>query len=132
MLATGHASSHPATHNLGTKFCSGLCLSLIVFFLPLAQAHAQSLDRNKRISQDGHSSWRVQDGIVGADPIPTQTADGYLWDATVIDGHWKSFVSAPGMINDFIADSIGEPAFYQTIWFKTLLAISISALLWTL
>jgi signal transduction histidine kinase/ligand-binding sensor domain-containing protein len=38
-----------------------------------------ALDPNRRISQYGHTAWRVQDGaIAGVSPI-AQTTDGYIW-----------------------------------------------------
>jgi ligand-binding sensor domain-containing protein len=52
---------------------------LILFVCP----HASSLDRSLKISQYGHSMWRIQDGYL---PGPTediaQTKDGYLWIGT--------------------------------------------------
>ena len=42
-----------------------------------------ALDPNRRVSQYGHTAWRMQDGIFNSTPnVITQTADGYLWIGT--------------------------------------------------
>jgi len=41
-----------------------VCLCLAGSLFSLAQAHAQSLDPSRLISQYGHTVWRTQDGIV--------------------------------------------------------------------
>jgi len=42
-----------------------------------------ALDPHKRISQYGHTSWKIQDGYFGGQPVAmAQTADGYLWVGT--------------------------------------------------
>jgi ligand-binding sensor domain-containing protein len=42
-----------------------------------------ALDLSQRISQYGHSSWKIQDGYFGGQPVSiTQTKDGYLWVET--------------------------------------------------
>jgi signal transduction histidine kinase/ligand-binding sensor domain-containing protein len=52
---------------------------LCVFFPPLTAA----LDPSHRISQYGHTAWRIQDGYFGGAPWRiAQTADGYIWIAT--------------------------------------------------
>lgn len=39
-----------------------------------------ALDPASRISQYGHTAWRLQDGYFGGQPVSiTQTTDGYLW-----------------------------------------------------
>jgi ligand-binding sensor domain-containing protein/signal transduction histidine kinase len=44
---------------------------------------AAGLDPGRRISQFGHTAWRIQDGFFnGAPNAITQTADGYLWIGT--------------------------------------------------
>jgi signal transduction histidine kinase/ligand-binding sensor domain-containing protein len=44
---------------------------------------AIALAPNRRISQYGHTAWRIQDGFFGGAPQTiTQTADGYLWIGT--------------------------------------------------
>ena len=65
---------------------------IIFFFLPLVHAHAQSLDPNRRISQYGHTAWRTQEGLVGADSVLAQTADGYMWIWS--NGHFLRFDGA--------------------------------------
>src|SRR5262245_28066143 len=44
---------------------------------------AWALDPNRHITQFGHSAWRAQDGFVNRSLAVTQTADGYIWIATV-------------------------------------------------
>jgi len=42
-----------------------------------------ALDPGRRISQYGHTAWRLQDGVFGGMPTAiTQTTDGYLWIGT--------------------------------------------------
>ena len=44
---------------------------------------AWAVDPSKRISQYGHTAWRIQDGVFnGAPNAIAQTADGYLWIGT--------------------------------------------------
>jgi signal transduction histidine kinase/ligand-binding sensor domain-containing protein len=46
-------------------------------------ACAFALDPTSRISQYGHTAWRVQDGYFGSQPYAiTQTTDGYIWVGT--------------------------------------------------
>jgi ligand-binding sensor domain-containing protein len=53
----------------------------ICFFL--FPAWMAALDPHTRISQYGHSSWKIQDGYFGGEPVAvTQTTDGYLWVGT--------------------------------------------------
>jgi PAS domain S-box-containing protein len=50
--------------------------SLLLIALP--RAHA--VDPERRISQYGHTAWRIQDGFFNGAPYTiAQTADGYLW-----------------------------------------------------
>src|ERR1700758_2041958 len=53
------------------------CLVVVVLCIP-----SKALDPNRRISQYGHTVWRVQDGTVDPAGEITQTADGYLWLGT--------------------------------------------------
>jgi signal transduction histidine kinase/ligand-binding sensor domain-containing protein len=46
---------------------------------------AWALDPHRHITQFGHSAWRAQDGLVNRSLAITQTADGYVWIAT-LDG----------------------------------------------
>ena len=55
----------------------------ICFLMLLATCTAWGVDPNKRISQYGHTAWRIQDGIFsGAPNAIAQTRDGYLWIGT--------------------------------------------------
>jgi signal transduction histidine kinase/ligand-binding sensor domain-containing protein len=55
----------------------------ICFLLLLATCTAWGVDPNKRISQYGHTAWRIQDGVFGGAPNAiAQTRDGYLWIGT--------------------------------------------------
>ena len=59
-----------------------LLVCFLVFFFPVDSVWA--VDPSRRISQYGHTSWRIQDGAFGGEPMAiTQTADGYLWIATL-------------------------------------------------
>jgi PAS domain S-box-containing protein len=51
-------------------------LSLVA--LPLARA----VDPDRRISQYGHTVWRIQDGAIGPPTNIAQTTDGFLWITT--------------------------------------------------
>src|SRR3984957_13159662 len=46
----------------------------------LPRAHA--LDPDRRISQYGHTVWRIQDGAISPPTSIAQTADGFLWVTT--------------------------------------------------
>src|ERR1700722_16140008 len=62
-----------------------LARSVSVWFLLslLAVGSARALDPTRHISQYGHSSWKIQDGYFGGQPVSiTQTKDGYLWVET--------------------------------------------------
>jgi len=49
----------------------------------LFSSEAFSLDPGKRVSQYGHTAWRIQDGYFsGAPTAITQTRDGYIWIGT--------------------------------------------------
>lgn len=53
----------------------------LLLFLTTSSAHA--LDPNRRISQYGHTAWRMQDGIFNSIPnVISQSADGYIWIGT--------------------------------------------------
>ena len=47
-----------------------------------ATSLANGLDPNRRISQYGHTAWRVQDGAIAPGYTIAQTTDGYLWVGT--------------------------------------------------
>jgi ligand-binding sensor domain-containing protein len=53
---------------------------LCVLSLWLTLSAAQALDPNKRLTQYGHTAWRIQDGFFPNNPYwISQTKDGYLW-----------------------------------------------------
>ena len=57
-------------------------LSLTVFYC-CSTALIWALDPGRRISQYGHTAWRIQDGYFGGRlSAVTQTTDGYLWIGT--------------------------------------------------
>jgi ligand-binding sensor domain-containing protein len=44
---------------------------------------AKGIDPNRRISQYGHTAWRMQDGVFNSTPnVIAQTADGFIWIGT--------------------------------------------------
>src|SRR5262249_22285116 len=47
-----------------------------------ASPAAHAVDPNRRISQYGHTAWRIQDGTVPRSSTITQTKDGYIWMGT--------------------------------------------------
>jgi signal transduction histidine kinase/ligand-binding sensor domain-containing protein len=54
-------------------------LVLLLLFLWAAMS-AWAVNPSYRISQYGHTAWRIQDGFLGSAPYAiAQTADGYLW-----------------------------------------------------
>jgi signal transduction histidine kinase/ligand-binding sensor domain-containing protein len=64
-----------------TKSAPVLCLCVISSLLLRSQAHA--LDPTPRISQYGHTAWRIEDGFfAGAPNAIAQSTDGYLWIGT--------------------------------------------------
>jgi len=55
-------------------------LALLAIFLVSSGGWILALDPTNRISQYGHSVWRLQDGYFGGAVLEiTQTADGYIW-----------------------------------------------------
>ena len=64
----------------GIRFERLLCLCALSSFFFLMRVHA--VDPSLRISQYGHTVWRVQDGMVASYTPITQTADGYIWMAS--------------------------------------------------
>ena len=56
-------------------------ISSVLFLLTICFARA--LDPTHRISQYGHTAWRIQDGYFAGQALSiTQTTDGYLWVGT--------------------------------------------------
>ena len=48
----------------------------------IAPPRALALDPDRRISQYGHTVWRIQDGAIGPPTNIAQTTDGFLWITT--------------------------------------------------
>src|ERR1700745_3104968 len=48
----------------------------------LALPAALAVDPDRRISQYGHTVWRIQDGAISPPTNITQTTDGFLWITT--------------------------------------------------
>ena len=58
-------------------------LMICGWLLLLFAARLEALDPHSRITQYGHSVWRVQDGILSSAPTAiVQSKDGYLWIGT--------------------------------------------------
>jgi signal transduction histidine kinase/ligand-binding sensor domain-containing protein len=57
-------------------------LSLCALLMLSAVCSTSALDPSRRISQYGHTAWRVQDGAVAPAGAITQTTDGYIWLGT--------------------------------------------------
>lgn len=64
----------------------------------------RALDNDRRISQYGHTVWRVQDGAIDPTATIAQTTDGYIWFGTPaglmrFDGiQFRPFVPAKGQL----------------------------------
>jgi signal transduction histidine kinase/ligand-binding sensor domain-containing protein len=70
-----------AVNDENSRIARALLLLAIVFFSSVGWLTA--LDPARRISQYGHTAWRVQDGVFDGSPIViAQTSDGYLWIGT--------------------------------------------------
>lgn len=66
---------------LKTRFAWFLWVHCLLLFLTTNSAHA--VDPNRRISQYGHTAWRMRDGVFNSIPnVIAQTADGYIWIGT--------------------------------------------------
>src|SRR5258708_31765822 len=48
----------------------------------VAPPRALALDPDRRISQYGHTVWRIQDGAISPPTNIAQTTDGFLWITT--------------------------------------------------
>ena len=58
-------------------------LFLVLFALAAFASPLQALNPEMRISQLGHTVWRVQDGVLNGSPTAfAQTSDGYIWVGT--------------------------------------------------
>jgi signal transduction histidine kinase/ligand-binding sensor domain-containing protein len=74
----------PRTVGLGKKIklslSAGRSFALLAIFFVSSAGRILALDPTNRISQYGHSVWRLQDGYFGGAVFDvTQTADGYIW-----------------------------------------------------
>lgn len=58
------------------RFC------LLCFLLFVGANSTLALEPGRRISQYGHTAWRIQDGLIDSPVAITQTADGYIWIGT--------------------------------------------------
>jgi signal transduction histidine kinase/ligand-binding sensor domain-containing protein len=57
--------------------------TLLVIFLLSSAGFSVALDPSHRISQYGHTAWRLQDGYFGSQPYSiAQTKDGFIWVGT--------------------------------------------------
>lgn len=66
---------------LKSNFSCFVLLHALLLFLTTSSAYA--VDPNRRISQYGHTAWRMQDGVFNSIPnVIAQTADGYIWIGT--------------------------------------------------
>ena len=52
------------------------------FLLFIVVDSIRALEPVRRISQFGHTAWRIQDGLIDSPVAITQTTDGYIWIAT--------------------------------------------------
>jgi ligand-binding sensor domain-containing protein len=76
-MATAHAATRRSKAVLERAF------QLLSIFFFLFAPRMAALDPTHRISQYGHSLWKIQDGNFGSQPVSiTQTTDGYLWVET--------------------------------------------------
>src|SRR6202163_1042038 len=58
-----------------------LLFCFVLFFFTISPVAA--LDTSRRISQYGHTAWRIEDGVfAGAPNVMAQTTDGYIWIGT--------------------------------------------------
>jgi PAS domain S-box-containing protein len=57
-------------------------ISVLVSLLLVTLPRALALDPDRRISQYGHTVWRIQDGAISPPTNIAQTTDGFLWITT--------------------------------------------------
>jgi hypothetical protein len=70
----------PASRAKKSNSLGKLLLSIV---LACTASSALAVDPGKKISQYGHTAWRLQDGyFTGSIAAITQTTDGYLWIGT--------------------------------------------------
>jgi signal transduction histidine kinase/ligand-binding sensor domain-containing protein len=56
--------------------------AVLASLLPVALPRAHALDPDRRISQYGHTVWRIQDGAISPPTNIAQATDGFLWITT--------------------------------------------------
>src|ERR1700686_1253724 len=56
--------------------------TVLASLLLVAFPRALALDAERRISQYGHTVWRIQDGAISPPTNIAQTTDGFLWITT--------------------------------------------------
>jgi PAS domain S-box-containing protein len=56
--------------------------TVLASLLSVALPRARALDPDRRISQYGHTVWRIQDGAISPSTSIAQTTDGFLWVGT--------------------------------------------------
>src|ERR1700750_184582 len=59
-----------------------LVWAALATLLLVALPSAHALDPDRRISQYGHTVWRIQDGAISPPTNIAQTTDGFLWITT--------------------------------------------------
>jgi len=59
-----------------------LLCSVLANLSLITPPHALALDPDRRISQYGHTVWRIQDGAISPPTNIAQTTDGFLWITT--------------------------------------------------
>ncbi len=68
---------------LSIAVCFFLAMPLEALVAASPAPPANALDPNRRLSQYGHTAWRMQDGVFPGSPhAVAQTTDGYLWIGT--------------------------------------------------
>jgi signal transduction histidine kinase/ligand-binding sensor domain-containing protein len=81
----GHPDSRPDAQSSpparsGALIPKSILFHLLIVFFVVSSAFA--VDPTRRISQYGHTAWRVQDGEISPGTTITQTVDGYIWLGT--------------------------------------------------
>src|SRR5215468_8362079 len=106
------------------------CLLLWIFFL-LGTMPVWGVNPKVRISQYGHTAWRIQDGFLnGVTAAMTQTGDGYLWIAAAdeivrFDGvRFAPWTPPPGkhLLSPFVYSLLA--ARDGSLWIGTALGLS--------
>ncbi len=75
-----NTDSHPALANNGRSAKRAAILYGFLVCLLLTTASLRALDPNKHLTQEMHTSWRIQDGSAPSGMYTmAQTSDGFLW-----------------------------------------------------